>query len=216
MARQFVAASSHTVLMGSMGVADPQANFSLSLWFNPVAIGVAATLWQADDNSNNNGYSLGISSGNALQANCFNNLPSSKTASSSTTVAANAWQHAGMASISATSMAVYLAGAGKGTNGTNVFTNLCTRMRIGSKSASGFFNGMIAELAIWNANLADADFASLAAGEAPWFVHPEALVGYWPLVHGYSPEIELIKANNGTVTGATVAAHPAINRRGRT
>ncbi len=74
-------------------------------------------------------------------------------------------------------------------------------------------NGDIAECCLWNIILTDAEVALLATGIAPWFIHPEALIFYAPLLHGYSPEIDLMKGNNLTVTGATVVAHPPIRYR---
>jgi hypothetical protein len=83
-----------------------------------------------------------------------------------------------------------------------------SKTQIGVRFASSSFaNGDIAEAAIWNIALVQGDWTSLAAGISPLLIHPESLIFYAPLLSGASPEIELIRANNMTVTGASASTH---------
>jgi len=71
-----------------------------------------------------------------------------------------------------------------------------------------FLNGSIAEAAIWNAALTDAEIASLAAGFTPDQIRPQSLQFYAPLVR------DLVDVRGGrtitNVNSATVATHPRI------
>jgi hypothetical protein len=85
-------------------------------------------------------------------------------------------------------------------------------VRVGSISGSGvFFDGNIAECAMWDAQLVQAEIDILAAGYSPLFVRPASLVAYWPLIGRTSPEIDIVGGYNMTLTnGPTTAAHPTV------
>ena len=80
----------------------------------------------------------------------------------------------------------------------------------GVEDIDQFVDGSIAECAIWNVELDVAEIGALADGFSPLLVRPTNLLGYWPLIGRTSPEIDLINANNGTVTEAIASAHPAV------
>lgn len=82
------------------------------------------------------------------------------------------------------------------------------RTQVGTLWSGGalVYNGDIAEAAIWNALLDDAEFAVLAAGVSPLLVRPSALVAYWPLLGQYSPEIDVRAGKGLTLNNAPVAA----------
>ena len=71
-----------------------------------------------------------------------------------------------------------------------------------------FFNGLLAEVGIWNAALSPAEIASLAKGVTCDKIRPQNLVFYAPLIR------DLLDQKGGkTITnnnGATVANHPCI------
>jgi hypothetical protein len=92
------------------------------------------------------------------------------------------------------------------------FTSIGSRK--GSSSGS-FWDGRIAEAAIWNIALGSGSVARLVTGIVPLCVHPESLVAYWPLWGSHSPELDLVGGNNLTVTGATKIDHPRIVRPSR-
>lgn len=70
-------------------------------------------------------------------------------------------------------------------------------------------NGRIAEVGIWTRTLGDSEIAGLAKGYSPLF-YPQSLDFYSPLIGNFSPEVDLIGASAGTVTGATKFTHPRI------
>lgn len=144
----------------------------------------------------------------------------SGTAATSTTITASTWFHACGVTSAANSRAAYLNGGGKGTNTGNRTPTGVNQTTVGMQGgtannlpfglAGG--NGYIAEVAIWNVALTDADVTTLALGVHPFLVRPDALVDYWPLMGRYSPEINL-KSNTRvlTVNGALVQfPHPRI------
>jgi hypothetical protein len=115
----------------------------------------------------------------------------------------------------------YNSGAGRSVwmNGINARNNAATentsgknRILIGARTASGtigaYFSGRIAEVGIWNVELAAEEIASLAKGMTCDKVRPQSLVFYAPLVR------DLIDAKGGlTITNnntATVANHPRV------
>ena len=83
---------------------------------------------------------------------------------------------------------------------------------IGARRFSGavglYFDGSIAEAAIWNAALTDDEILSLAKGFTPDQIRPQNLVFYAPLIR------ELQDLRGGlTITnnnGATVSNHPRV------
>jgi concanavalin A-like lectin/glucanase superfamily protein len=83
----------------------------------------------------------------------------------------------------------------------------------GSGAPEAFFNGTLAEAGIWNVELTSGNFASLynsGLGASALTVQPSALLGYWPLCGLSNPEPDAKAGNNGTVVGATQAAHPIV------
>lgn len=75
-------------------------------------------------------------------------------------------------------------------------------------TASLFFQGTIADAAIWSAALTNTEIASLAAGFTPDRIRPQSLQFYAPLVR------DLVDVRGGraitNVNSATVATHPRI------
>jgi hypothetical protein len=77
---------------------------------------------------------------------------------------------------------------------------------VGNLAGGQEFDGMIAELAIWNRALAATEVASLGDGFAPPFIK-RGMVHYWPMIRG----VEDVKGSaNLSLTGTTVVAHPRI------
>lgn len=74
-----------------------------------------------------------------------------------------------------------------------------------------WFDGDIAEVAIWSSLLDSGDWASLGAGASPLSISPPADLIYMPICGITSPEPDYADSKPGTVTGgATYAAHPAV------
>lgn len=214
MARKFVAASSQKIIFGSApATAVP---LTLSCWWNPVSNAVGQSIFELNDNGTNGVFSIRQDSSGHILATTIQ-AASVTSATTSTTDSSGTWCHACATFTSTSARAAYLNGGGKGTDATSKTPSGINQTEIGH-GGGGFANGNIAECAIWNIALADAEVASLATGIPAWLVHPEALIFYAPLSMGYSPEINIISnTNTGTITGATLIDGPAIRfgRRSR-
>jgi hypothetical protein len=77
--------------------------------------------------------------------------------------------------------------------------------RLGRLNPAAYMDGLLAEVAIWNAALSDEEVASLAAGFSPLLVKPENLVVYVPLVRTIQ---DVVGGLGFTATGTVVAEHP--------
>lgn len=127
---------------------------------------------------------------------------------------ANTWHHACGVFASSTSRSAYIDGGSKGTT-TNSHTPIgIDRTYIGVVEGAGLTNymsGRIAEAAIWNVALTDAEVLMLSKNRCPLFVRPANLVSYWPLLGANSPEIDPVGKYDMTLTnGPTKAEHPRI------
>ena len=87
-----------------------------------------------------------------------------------------------------------------------------TGVNSGTDIASKTWEGGIAEVAAYAAELTAGEIAALAKGFSPLLVRPSALVGYWPLGGPYAPTtIDPVGSNTLTANGgASAAAHPRI------
>jgi hypothetical protein len=154
---------------------------------------------------------LGATAGDPIQCGTAAGGPSS-FARTSTGFSANIWNHACGVQSGTNSRTAYLnAGSQGSNNGTQLPVGISV-LKIGSIKVAGtnvsFFNGLIAEVGIWNTALTADEIASLAKGMTCDKVRPQNLVFYAPLVR------ELIDQKGGlTITnnnGATVANHPRV------
>jgi len=103
------------------------------------------------------------------------------TATSTIGYTANTWHHAAAVCTSITSRSIFLNGAGKATNTTSSNPAGINNILLGSRwstSRGFFFNGRIAEAAIWNAALTDDEVLSLSKGFAPYLIRPSNLKFY--------------------------------------
>jgi len=134
-------------------------------------------------------------------------------AATSSGYSANTWHHAAAVFTSPTSRAAFIDGGSKGTNTTSRTPSSIDHINIGALDYSigqaGAMSGRIAEAAIWNVALTDAEVASLAAGFTPPFIRPQSLVAYWPLVRDEDQDnvggYDLTPINT-----PSIAAHPPI------
>jgi|688.fasta_scaffold120131_2 hypothetical protein len=159
--------------------------FTMACWFNPavvtdgalMSIGNSATTnrFQMSSNIAQPGSALSISSVGASTA----------TVNTTTAIGQNRWQHAAAVctrTAGTTTLAIYLNGAGKNTTTTTVspvgINNIMTGGRWSGGTRAFFFNGRIAEVAIWNAALTDDEVLSLSKGFAPSLIRPSNLRFY--------------------------------------
>ena len=77
-----------------------------------------------------------------------------------------------------------------------------------------FFNGDVAEYAIWSVNLTDEEILAYHAGMSPLQIRPESLIFYAPL-YGLTNEFDLSGQSNGVgdlTDVGLVASHPPVSK----
>jgi hypothetical protein len=138
-------------------------------------------------------------------------------AESSTTMGANVWSHLCSVEAANNDRAVFLNGAGKGTDATVVVPAGADRVSVGQagdSTPSLLWDGEVAHVAIWDVALSDGEVASLAAGVSPLQISSDNLVGYWP-INGRPIEPDILSSVHALVlTGAPPAGEepPAQHR----
>ena len=211
MSRAFVAASSQYVEYAGAVVTAYPLTFSCWIW---PTIAAQTIMSIADSTNANKRQALAMSAAGAINMTSHNG----STSTSATTTAnatANEWNHVAGIVTSGTNRASYLNGGNKGTDTTNIGMgtghNRTTVGRRSNSTPAAYFDGRIAEVAVWNVALTDDEVRSLANRVCPLDLRPTALVGYWPLLGLHSPEIDFSSGRNAmTVTGATAAAHAPV------
>ncbi len=212
MAYRFVEGSAeafHT--RGTEFAFDGTLPFSMATWFNKDALNDTQTLMSfADPGSTTQQINLRLDTTNAVAANA----PGGTAFSSTVIPTSGSWHHALGVWATSTSRSAYLNGGGKGTNTDSATSSGMTRIRLGVSADStpfGFWDGMLAECAIWDVEITDDEALILATGVCPLFVRPENLVLYTPLIRAVRFPIDLmgglILNDNGT---PTVDDHPRI------
>lgn len=198
---------------------------SMACWFNTDDLTVLEMLMAVTDSptssTDTNTFCLyvdGTTAGDPVRAGTQRNTFA--VASTSAGPSANTWAHACGVWAGTNARAAYLNGGNKGTNATNLTPLGLTKTNIGCyyswTGAAGapmkFWSGLIAEAAMWNVALTDAEVAVLATGLSPLAVHPENLVAYWPLIGNYATEIDTVSGYGMTPTASapTKAAHPRV------
>lgn len=126
----------------------------------------------------------------------------------------NDWGSIGGSAISATSRKLWYDGVYVNENTTNVTTTEADFNRLGigtlvlSNAFQNFFQGQICEVAVWSAELTDAEQSSLHKGFKPHRIRPQSLAFYSPLVRELIDYRGARTINN--VNTATVAVHPRV------
>jgi hypothetical protein len=124
------------------------------------------------------------------------------------------WYHACGVWAAVNARAVYLDGAGKVTNTVNLPTVPVDTFSVGRRSLmtpERYFDGDLAEAAIWSVALSDEEVAALGKGVSPRVIRPTSLVAYYPVRGDASPERDRWRTGyHLTVTGATPSAHRSV------
>ena len=177
---------------------------TLACWFRPDVTVQKNLLWLSDSIASN-GWGMYLN--NSVLRGYVASGGASDFATS-TTYSTATWQHACLACATNSSRTVYLNAGGETTNTVtrNVVPATITSLRVGWPSSS--FDGLIAEVGVWNAALTAAEISSLAKGMTCDKIRPQNLVFYAPLVR------DLIDQKGGLVitnnNGATANNHPRI------
>jgi hypothetical protein len=137
-----------------------------------------------------------------------------QTADTTTSFTVNTWHHA--AAVFRTSgdfISAYIDGGSKGSNTTDAVVGAgIDHVSIGVRrinNPNAYFSGDLAEIAVWNVDLTDAEIAILALGVPAYMVRPASLVHYAPLVRNLQ---DIASGVTATATGTAVSDHPRIFR----
>ena len=131
----------------------------------------------------------GSVAGDPIKADTYDGT--SAVAASTSGFSANTWHHACAVWSATNARAAYIDGGSKGTD-----TTSCTPASLDNVTIAALYrwagasnlvgaslmSGSIAEAAVWNAALTDAEVAMLALGLSPLLIRPANLAGYWPLI----------------------------------
>lgn len=121
---------------------------------------------------------------------------------------ANVWHHGCIIEAATNNRAVLLDGGSKGTNSDTRTPSGVDDTALGASGRlTNEFTGRLAEWAVWNAALTDAEVATLALGVSPLLIRPNNLVAYWPLIR--DEDRDRVGGFHMTPSGSpTVADHP--------
>jgi len=208
MARSFVSASFQYLENAAGAVATYP--ITMACWFNPTTTAQIQCMLSLGHSLTTDRHSIQGDGASHVAAQTADPT-TTRTATSTGTFAAGAWAHAAGVFASATSRTAYRDGGNSGTNTGNTTPANANRTNAGCRfslaSRGQFWNGLIAEAAIWNIALTAAEVAELAKGFSPMLIQPQNLVSYWPLLGRTSPEIDLRGGFPLSIVGPTRADH---------
>jgi len=210
MARLFDDGASDYLQIDQAGVTVPP--FSMVCWFNVDVSNLEFFLIQIADKDVADQYHAlwldGLDASDYVGAATYDGTW--KEAKTTAGFSTGTWMHAAGVWADTDDRRVYLNGGNKGTETTSVTPANMDRMTIGASGDStpeAYISGHMAEVAIWNVALIDAEVVSLAKGFSPLFIRPQNLVAYWPLIRGLN---DRVGGYNMTASGTVISAHPRI------
>ena len=180
---------------------------TLAAWFK-VAVTAGYIPLYLGNTITADGWWMGVGADGHVEATAVSgNLGAYSQAESTTGYTLGTWHHGCSVFESSTSRTAYIDGGNSGTDTVSITPAAAiTGFSIGvARSGSGplgYFNGLIAEVAVWDVALTPAEIASLARGVSPIFIRPENLFAYWPLIGRASPDLELINALSVSVVNS--------------
>ena len=159
---------------------------TINAWFRATGTARGPVCIIVDKDSSDDMIGLDLDSGN-VRAFSFAGGPGFQAGTASTGYSTGVWEMGTGTWASTTDRRAFLNGGNKGTNTTGVTPLAVDRISIGrfgdSSPLGALMNFDLAEIAIWNIALSDAELALLYdAGPRAYsalFVRPEALVHYW-------------------------------------
>lgn len=221
MARNFVAASEQSLFSSTTPITA--APFTVSTWVRTDTDVVAAAndpnIIQIQDASDAQNYwRLNADSDTEAGEFCFGYADTSQTyekAVSTQIINTDQWFNVVGIADSGASIRCLVDGANEGTQtGFDLTPSGIDSVSIGQEADStpgDWWDGQIAEVAIWNVVLVPAELNELAAGASPLLVRPFSLVALWQLIGRTSPEIDIIGGHHAALTNApTVYQHPPL------
>lgn len=131
--------------------------------------------------------------------------------SGASAVTAGSWQSCVGVEDSSASREVLVDAVSKATDGTSSSPTGTNAIYVGVRNSNGlgfFAGGAIADVAVWNVALTDAEIASLAKGFSPRRIRPQSLVFYAPLLRNLQDLRRGLALT--AVNSPTVANHPRV------
>lgn len=199
----FTSANSDRLMLNTLAVtAKP---LSMACWFNVASSGTNRTFVSIGKNnatSQRNNIYFGTSTTGKIAVRQFVNEAFSSV-NTTTSHSTGVWQFAGaVLPTSGNAKAVLNTEIVSGTFTTTTPPGMnATAVGAQHYLSSGwadYMNGYVAEAAIWNVALTDADLGILAVGFSPELVRPEALVFYAPLIGSFRDSRTTIMSSNGS------------------
>lgn len=183
---------------------------TMACWFNADNITAHQPLMEMFDGSGGfNAFRLGARGelgGDPIVAETQNFLTVER-ASSGIGYSAGTWQHACGVWAASNDRRAYLNGAAKGVNVVNVVDPPgLDLLQIGAiATPTSLVSGLIAQAAIWNVALDDAEVGALGMRTPPRSVRPDALVFLLPMSGAHSPQFDEIARHALIVNGNPVS-----------
>jgi len=178
------------------GAGPPVADypFTLACWGKTdFSGGDQCLVWLGAMNSNVNilgyiGFTVAVGGNNPVEATSMYGVTTGRASANDYSL--NTWHHVCGVFSAADSRKVILDGSTSGTDATSVPADNVGGVAIGATSGlshAAYTSGAVAEAAVWDAALSDAEVAALAAGYSPLLIRPQNLVAYWPLGGLFGP-----------------------------
>lgn len=210
MAVLFAAASSMR-LSNAAAVSTSRTSLTMAAWCKPTTSTGTQTVLSLANSANNNRYhALGLVAANTGFFETSTTTLVADAFGPAGTINDGAWGHVCGIITSATSRTCYVNGVAGTVDTTNTsggtFNPNATGIGCLMNSPIGsFWDGVVAEAAIWAVPLTAPEIASLAAAVCPLLIRPDQLLAYWPLIGRNSPEIDLVGGFNMTFTNSPTA-----------
>jgi hypothetical protein len=209
MARLFDDGSSQYLYVNSTPITA--APFTMACWFNTDDDTIAQALMYIGDKDTDGDDRWQLAAHGIAGAVRFQAADGGDANADTTSdFSANTWHHACGIELASNSRKVLLDGANLGTDSTEKTPDNADRIAVGAiadPTPAGYASGRIAEAAMWNVALSEAEGATLAQGFSPLFVQPQNLVAYYPLIR--DDDNDWIGGYDLTATNTpTVATHP--------
>lgn len=210
MARLFDDASNQYLRVTSTPVTEPP--FTMACWFYTDDTDIDEVLMEIGD-LDDDSHGHWIDADGTLEGDpvCVYSAEGDAAAETASGFSANTWHHAAGVVAASDDRRVYIDGGSKGTDAGEASSTGLDSVNIGAHGNGTpdlYFSGRIAEAAIWNAALSDAEVVELAAGRSPLLVRPQSLVAYWPLVRDGDEDV--VGGYDMTPQNApAVASHPS-------
>lgn len=205
MSRQFVAASSQSFHVGD-NLDAQDFEWSISAWIKPasgsIGLGTRRVILSKEESGTAAGWAFEIDDTGKLQMGMYNGVYF--TALSTTTIGEGSWQHVGGTWLGDTTeeLKVYYAGSLETTDaGPDVSAGSATNASIGKAAheSGRFWDGLLAEIAIWDVRLSDGQMAQLAVpGTVPTTIG--APIAYWSLRNDLTESVGGLTATNSGTT----------------